>query len=268
MLSMLALALLAQGLAQGQGGGECPRQVEDARRAFEAKQFEAAEAAFGRAVAECPPRADLLLAHGQVLYLVGKEIEAEARMRAAVEVDPNHVPALYALGRLYYQQKRYPEAIAQLDRVVRLDAEHHRAWDNLGLCYDALNRDSDALKHFFKALDIVMKKHPDYDWAHANLADFFLRREQYEKAFQLAAEAARRNPGSARNAFLTGKSLSKLGKDELSLRWLEQAVKLDGDYSEAWYLLAQTYRKLGRGAEAGQALGRFKEAQAKGPARR
>jgi len=44
----------------------------------------------------------------------------------------------------------------------------------------------------------VQKDHPTYDWAHANLADFFLRRDQNEKAFQLAAEAAARNPASAR----------------------------------------------------------------------
>jgi predicted Zn-dependent protease len=260
MLPVLTLALLA--------AEDCPRLVAEAQRVFEAKQFEAAEAAFARAVAECPPRADLLLAHGQVLYLTGKEIEAEARIRAAAETDPQHVPAMYALGRLYYQQKRYPEAIAKLQRVVALDAGHHRAWDNLGLCFDALNQDAEALRHFFRALDIVMKKYPDYDWAHANLADFFLRREQYEKAFQLAAEAASRNPGSARNAFLTGKALVKLGKEDLSLRWLEQAVKLDGDYPEAWYLLAQAYRKAGRRDDAGKALARFKEAQAKGTARR
>ncbi|MEZ5399614.1 MAG: tetratricopeptide repeat protein [Bryobacteraceae bacterium] len=259
MLPVFALFLLAE---------DCSRTVAEAKRAFDARHFEAAESAFARAEAACPPQAELYLAHGQVLYLLGKEIEAEGRMRAAVEADLQNTAALYALGRLYYQQKRYPEAIARLKRVVDLDPDHHRAWDNLGLCYDALNQDREALRHFFRALDIVMKKHPDYDWAHANLADFFLRREQYEKAFQLAAEAANRNPGSARNAFLTGKALVKLGKEELSLRWLEQAVKLDSDYSEAWYLLAQAYRKDGRKDDATQALVKFKEAQARNPTRR
>lgn len=75
------------------------------------------------------------------------------------------------------------------------------------MCHDSLSQDTDALRSFFKALDLVIKDHPNYDWAHANLADFFLRRNEHEKAFQLAAEAAKRNPASARNCFLTAKAL-------------------------------------------------------------
>ena len=110
--------------------------------------------------------------------------------------------------------------------------------------------------------------HPEYDWAHANLADFFLRRNEYEKAFQLATEAAQRNPGSARNCFLTGKALVRLDKHDLSVRWLERAVEIDPDYTEALYVLGQTYRKLGREADARRLLARFAEASKKGPRRR
>src|SRR5207249_1171437 len=125
---------------------------------------------------------------------------------AALALDPRDQDALYAVGRLYSMQKRFPEAVEKLEAVTRLDPTHYKAWDNLGVCYDALNRDADALRAFFKALDLVQKSHPKYDWAHANLADFFLRRNENEKAFQLAAEAAARNPDSARNCFLTGKA--------------------------------------------------------------
>jgi tetratricopeptide (TPR) repeat protein len=142
---------------------------------------------------------------------------------------------------------------------LRINPENHKAWDNLGVCYDALNQDADALKSFFKALDIVMKKYPSYDWAHANLADFFLRRDQNEKAFQLAIEAAKRNPSSPRNCFLTAKALVRLEKHDISVRWLERAVELDPNYAEALYVLAQTYRKLGRAKEAAATLARFEE---------
>jgi tetratricopeptide (TPR) repeat protein len=149
--------------------------------------------------------------------------------------------------------------VADYRKAVELDSKHFRAWDNLGLTYDALNQDAEALKSFFKSLDLVMKDQPAYDWAHANLADFFLRRNEYEKAFQLAAEAAKRNPQSARNCFLTGKALSKLEKHEFALRWLKRAVEMDNTYPEAFYLLAQTYRKVGQTEESAKALARFKE---------
>ena len=85
---------------------------------------------------------------------------------------------------------------------------------------------------------------------------------------QLAAEAAQRNPRSARNFFLTGKALVNLQKDELSLRWLERAVTLDPNYREAHYLLARTYQKLGRKADAEREFGKFREMAGKPASRR
>jgi predicted Zn-dependent protease len=246
-----------------QAGGECPSALRDAQKAFDERKLETATAGFERALVVCAPDPAIHVALAQLLFLSGKEIAAEGRMKAALAIDGKHTGALYALGRLYYEQRRYLEAAAELKRLTDLEPENYKAWDNLGLCYDALSQDSDALRAFFRALDLVMKRHPEYDWAHANLADFFLRREQYEKAFQLASEGARRNPASARNAFLTGRALLKLDKPAISLRWLEQAVKLDAEYAEAWYVLGQTYRKLGREQESDRALERFREANAK-----
>jgi Tfp pilus assembly protein PilF len=54
----------------------------------------------------------------------------------------------------------------------------------------------------------------------------------------------------------------------LSLRWLEHAVQLDSQMPEALYPLAQTYRNLGREAEADQMLIRFREASKIRPVRR
>ncbi len=241
----------------------CDSLIAKAQQAFQQRKLEAAISGFQSAIEACPPKPELRITLGQLFFLQGKEQDAEQAILSAIEIAPTHTGALYALGRIYYEQKRYPDAVARMRRVTELEPANHKAWDNLGLCYDAMAQDADALKSFFKALDLVMKSHPDYDWAHANLADFFLRRQQFEKAFQLAAEAARRNPTSARNMFLTGKALVKLDKHDVSLRWLEQAVKLDPAHSEAWYVLSQTYRKLDRKEDADRALDRFKKTQKK-----
>src|SRR5262249_42128430 len=207
------------------------------------------------------------IALGQMQYLLGKEAEAEQSLLAALALDSRNADVLYALGRIYLMQNRFPEAVDRLEAATRIDPANYKAWDNLGVCYDAMNRDSDGLKAFFKALDLVLKHHPKYDWAHANLADFFLRRNENEKAFQLAAEAAARNPTSARDCFLTGKALVHLGKQDFSLRWLERAVELDPQYANALYLLGQTYRKLGRQADATRVLERFTEVSRSQPRR-
>ncbi|MBL8179968.1 MAG: tetratricopeptide repeat protein [Bryobacterales bacterium] len=193
------------------------------------------------------------------LYLSGKDTEAEEMLKSALALDPQHEPSIYALGRMYYQSSRYPEAVEQFQKVLRRDPKSFRAHDNLGLVYDAMHQDSLALKHFFAALDLVIKDHPEYDWAHANLADFFLKRNEFEKAFQLAAEAAKRNPASARNFFLTGKALAQMNKDGIALKWLRQSVVLDPDYGAAHYFLAQVLRRNGKSEEAAKHFDIFKK---------
>lgn len=289
---LAAISALTFPLAGLLRADECAAIVQRARQAYETRKFDVSIAEFERALSACPQRARVLqelgqaqlmdrrfeasvdsfrqslklepkntMAHkliGDALYLSGKEVDAEQSLRAALALDPNFEPALYALGRIHYQQNRFPEAAAQFQKVIDLDPQNYRAHDNLGLCYDAMYRDSDALRHFFKALDLVHKDHPEYDWPYANLADFFIKRNQYEKAFQFAAEAAQRNPNSARNFFLTGKALASLNKDDLSLRWLERAVTLDPAYREAHYLLVRAYQKLGRKDDAQRALAQFR----------
>ena len=210
-----------------------------------------------------PKNADALKIQGDILYLLGREPEAEKSLLAALDIDPKHTASRYALARIYYQQSRFPEAVALFRQIIDQEPNNYRAHDNLALCYASLRQDADALKHFLKALDIVHKAHPEYDTVYANAANFFLDREQYDKAFQLGAEAAKRNPSSARNFFLTGKALVKLDKQDLSVRWFKQAADLDPTYTEPHYWLAQVYRKLGQNEEADQELKKFKELNAK-----
>src|SRR5260370_12163493 len=280
---------------------ECREIVERGRQAYESGELQISAAEFERALDVCPQRVQALLSLGKAqlmagrvdasieslrqitkldpnnieaykvlgdaLYLAGKEAEAEQSLKAGLALDPTFEPALYALGRIYYQQNRFPEAVRQFQQVIEQDPTNYRAHDNLGLCYDALYRDSDALRHFLTAFELVYKDHPEYDWAHANLADFFLKRNEYEKAFQMAAEAARRNPNSRPNFFLTTKALANLNKDKLSVRWLKRATELDTQYREAHYLFAPAYRKLGN-EDAEREFTKFRELAAKPVSRR
>jgi tetratricopeptide (TPR) repeat protein len=288
----MLLAPIAAAMLLGQSE-ECAAAIVRARQAYEAKAFAAAEAEFVAADAICPRSAALLtgMAQSQVmqrrladavrsldralaidptnvatlkvkgdaLYLAGDEVNAEKALLAARAIDPAAEPVLYALGRIYYQQNRYAEAVQLFQQILERDPLHYRAHDNLALCYEALNQDELALQEYLKTLDLVHKDHPEYDWVYGNVANFFLRRDQNEKAFQAGVEAARRNPNSARNFFLTGKALFKLEKYPQSTRWLEQAIRLDPLYQEAHYVLAQVYRKQGRPEDADRELAVFRK---------
>lgn len=243
--------------------GACGQAISEAKTAFDQRAFSDAANAFERALPLCPDRTIALVPLAQTRILMGDETAAEARLREALSLKRDNSAALYALGRLYYSQGRYPEAVTQLSRLIVLEPGNYRAHDNLGLCYDQLQRDSLAIRHFFRALDLVKNAHRDYDWAYANTADFFLKRDQFEKAFQLAAEAAERNPQSARNFYLAGTSLVKLHRDEQSLRWLARAVEMDPSHAEARFQLGHALRRLGRADEARAQLDAFRQIKAR-----
>jgi len=236
----------------------CADRLQKAQIAFEARAFQKAAQEFGEALKTCPQRETILISLGQTQFLAGDEAAAEQTLLQATTP-----AARYALGRIYYEQSRYVEAAAQLEKVTAQEPGNYRAHDNLALCYDALQRDSDALRHFFRALDLVKEAHRDYGWAYANLADFYLKRDQFEKAFPLAVEASERNPNAARNFFLAGQALVKLGQFQNSLKWLKRAVELDPAHSEAHYQLGQALRQLGREEEANSELETFRAIKAR-----
>ena len=236
----------------------CAEHLDRARIAAKKSAYSTAAREFTAAADACPNREQILLSVGQMQFLSGDTPAAERTLRQL-----GTPPARYALGRIYYEQSRYPEAVEQLKSVIAAEPDNYRAHDNLGLCFDALQQDSDALRHFLRALELVKDKHPDYDWAYANLAEFFLKRDQADKAFQLAAEAAQRNASSARNFYLAGRSLVKLGRDENSLRWLEKSVELDPNHAEAQFQLGHALRRLGKGDQAKPHLEAFRRLKAR-----
>jgi len=183
-------------------------------------------------------------------YLLGREEEAENSLTLARKTDPSNTEFPYALGRIYYQEHRYADAIREFQAALVLDPKSYKAYDNLGLCYEAVGDGRQALAAYTRALELVYNDHPDYDWVYANFAEMMMKRGDYEQAFQLAAEAAARNPQSARDCYLTGKALAKLSKWDLSARWLKRAAELDPNYAEPHYLLAQAYRQEGNEAGA------------------
>jgi tetratricopeptide (TPR) repeat protein len=275
---------------------DCEDLVKGGRQAYERRGYADAISAFESALIPCGANESLLLALAQsqlfaqripaaldtlervlalnrdnvdalkvqarALYLAGRDADAERTLTTAATLAPADDEIAYDLGRVYYQQNRYSEATAQFQRAIALNPQSHKAYDNLGLATEALGDVPQALRHYLKAIELVHTDHPGYDVVYANLADLMLKLGEYRKAFDLAAEAAQRNPDDARNLFLTGKALVKLERLDLSLKWLERAVVVNPSYPEPRYVLAHTYRRLGRAADAEQQLKAFQEAQA------
>ena len=295
----MILSVLLVVLTSGQ---DCQEAQARARRAYDERRYDAAAQDFARAVTACGPGAPLLLALGQAqllarhpadalasldriqtdkpeyvpalkvkakaLYLLARDAEAEETLKRASARAPEDAEIPYSLGRIYYQQSRHAEAAEMFRRATAMDARDYKAWDNLGLASEALGDVAQAQQHYLKAISLVYKDHPEYDVVYANFADLLIKLGNFQRAFDLAAEAAERNPREPRNFFLAGKALVQAGRSDLSVRWFEQAIKLDSDYPEPHYLLSQVFRKLGRLEDADRELKSFQAATARAPKER
>ena len=270
-----------------------------ARQAYEERRYEQSAEHFRAALTACGPSGPLLLALGQAqllaqqpadavasidripvddadyvpglkvkaraLYLLARDADAEATLKRAAARAPADPEIPYHLGRIYYQLGRHAEAAESLGRATTLAPDDYRAWDNLGLASEALGDVARAQQHYLKAIALVHTAHPRYDVVYANYADLLIKLGNFQRAFDLAAEAAGRNPDEPRNFYLTGKALVQLGRGDISVRWFERAIALNADYAEAHYALSQAYRRLGRVDDADRELKAFQAASARAP---
>jgi tetratricopeptide (TPR) repeat protein len=293
------LLVLLTILATGQ---DCQQEQALGRKAYEARQYDQAAQHFARALKACGQSSPLLLALGQAellaqhpadavtvldrirssdaeypsalkvkakaLYLLRRDPEAEDALERAAARAPSDAEIPYDLGRMYYQQQRHAEAAESFRKAIALDPLAYKAWDNLGLASEALGDIAQAQQHYLKALSLVYKDHPAYDVVYANFAELLIKLGDARRAFDLAAEAAQRNPGEPRNFFLTGKALVQLDRSDVSVKWFEQAIALNPDYPEPHYLLWQAYRNLGRTEDAERELKAFQAAAARAPKER
>ena len=215
-----------------------------------------------------PAQPTALKLKGNIDYLSGRLDSAFDSFLLLLDRHPQDADAAYMLGRIYYQEGRIDYAAGLFQRVLKIDPASYKAYDNLGLCYRANGDTEAAIRYFLTAIKLVDKDHPDYDWAYANLADLLIEKGDVEKAFAAASTAADRNPYSARNFYLGGKALWKLGKTDLCLNWLLRSASLDPNYPEPQYLLARVYTHLGQDEQAKAALEKFRALKAIAPRQR
>ena len=205
---------------------------------------------------------------GNAEYLSGEANPAINTFVDLLERHPEDGEAAYMLGRIYYQESMVDQAIGQFERVLKTDPRSYKSYDNLGLCYEAKGDNDKATRYFLTAIKIVEESHATYDWPYANLSDLLFKTGDPERAYDAASKAANMNPLSARDFYLGGKALEKLGKTDLALNWLHRSTALDPTYPEPEYLLAQIYHRLGEQEKADAARKRFLAAKARLPATR
>ena len=246
-------------------GAGCATDYLEAQRLLALQQLPEALRVIDHCLQLEPRRTLALVLKGNLLYLLSRDPEAMALLEDVVKREPPQADARYALGRIYYANGRHPQAVEQFETIIRADPTHYRAWDNLGLALEGVGRVDDAVKAHLESIKLVSTAHRDYDWAYANLAELLMKQNQNRRAFDLAVEAVERNPTSARNAYLAGKSLTRLDQWPQAERWLRRSAELEVRYPEPHYLLGQLLVRAGQREPADREFTIFKELRAAQP---
>ncbi len=228
----------------------------------------------------------------QVLLVAGRFDRAEQVLRRGIAADPAEEGALFNLARLLERGERFEEAVPIWERYIEVSGDPDRrvaAHLRAGRMLELLGRPVDAARH----LRSVVQADPDRHDVRAELGTALMRASRYEEALAEydrvdAAGAmdakALSNAGSIclilkdapravllleRSVALDANSIptrialataqAQAGADAGAVATLEAIARDDPDNVRAWFLMAQSLRRLGRAEEARRALERHRE---------
>ena len=201
---------------------------------------------------------------GRFLVATGKPAEGEAAFLKAIELAPDFTSPYYRLGVLYASQKKFPEAEKRLRKVVERNEKNTGGHLLLGMVLNSMGRIDDANKEYRAVLSLSPKNPLAANNLAANLADgggnldealkfaqtareaapedpnvadtlgwVFYRKELYDSALPLIAEAAGKAKGNPSVRYHYGMVLAKKGKQKEAAAELKAALSMDPKFPGA-----------------------------------
>ena len=85
---------------------------------------------------------------------------------------------------------------------------------------------------------------------YAHLAEIYESTGDFDRAEALLQDGPRLRPGSASTLYALGSLLLRVGETSSAIAHLEQAVRADPKYHDAWYVLGTAYEKANEAEQA------------------
>lgn len=159
---------------------EAAGKIRLAESYLRASRYGDAIQAVDQAIALQPQNARYRNFSGQVLFLAGRDAQAEQALRKALELDPYLSDAHNNLGALYDRMGKKDEAEKEF-KLALADpgyATPEKAHLNLGGLYASQGRDEEALRSMRQAVEV----NPKYYQAHFQLASLLDRTGKLDEA--------------------------------------------------------------------------------------
>ncbi len=282
---MILLRLLGVGLLAAVAWSEV---LEDAKRAFDAGNYELAAGLFEKAHQESP-RCDVIFFLGLARYRLKQVDAALISFQAAGKCDPKLMEAQIALGEAYAQRGNDPEAVAAFQRALQIHPDDSSALRGVASVYLRMQDNEKAaavLEKLIKAdpadpqahadlgaawvatgereraeseFQVALRLKPDLGSALLGLGNLYLKNGDEDRAIPLLQKAVKIAPGAYEPRFVLGSAYNRRDRFDEARTELEAAVRLGGEESEVYYHLARAYGGLGLQEERRKALARYTE---------
>ena len=280
LLRLLGLVLLAS-LAWSE-------VLEDAKRAFDAGNYELAASLFEKAHQQSS-RCDILFFLGLTRYRLRQMDAALISFQAAGACDPKLMEAQLAMGEAYAERSNDPEAIAAFQRALKIHPDDASALRGAASVYLRMQDNEKAaavLEKLVKAdpadpqahadfgaasvatgnrdraeseFKAALRLKPDLGSALLGLGNLYLKDGNESGAIPLLEKAVEMAPRAYEPRFLLGSAYNRLGRFGEARTELEAAVRLGGEESEVYYHLARAYGGLGLPEDRQKALARYSD---------
>jgi tetratricopeptide (TPR) repeat protein len=212
-----------------------------------------------KAFAANPKSEERLVALVSILYESEQNDRAIGLLQPFIKNNPraNRAKLFLALG--YAREEKYAQAKTLATQVAtELPADYY-AQHILGLSLFGLN-DFDAAEARFKKA-VALKS--DFADSHFELGLLYSRNpgtlQQALSEYERAVAIGYSRPEIFRNL---GSVCTKLGKYEDAIRYLNKSLEIDPNYADAYFQLADAFRKSGMAEESATATRKFQELNA------
>ncbi|MGV3723948.1 MAG: tetratricopeptide repeat protein, partial [Actinomycetota bacterium] len=165
----------------------------------------------------------------------------------------------FLMGRAHEQLRQLKAAADEMRQATELDPQRDDAFGRLGLYRVSLAEFEAAREPLLQAIRLNPRE-AHYFWALGDSYALDPKAPDLPRAVDLYRQALKIEPDNAnamRSLMLVLTRRGEAGELEESITLLQRLVKLDPSDYNAYYKLADTYRRLGRKAEAAKADAKF-----------
>lgn len=223
------------------------------------RQYPSAEAQFQQALLLDPSNQRLRLDLAIVLMKQGKIDLAAQALAKLVEQDPAGLTARLYLGRLEMERGQLEAAKRQLEAVLERDPRFPAAHLWLSRILLQEGRKDEAIQE----LNHELRNNSRSEEAQLELAALLLDTDQPSAGLNWLLRARSLAPGNAEVHFLLAKTYRALGRLNQAIQSAQRSLEIRPQ-AEVHLLLAELYRQAGNTEQAEEELKRYEEMKASG----